>query len=49
MLERAINKYKNRGIDTVQVIEELLEFAKKNSEAGLLRLKILFFSCIILF
>jgi len=29
MLERAINEYKNRGIDTVQVIEELLELAKK--------------------
>jgi len=33
MLERAINEYKNRGIDTVQVIEELLELAKKISEA----------------
>ena len=29
MLERAINEYKNRGIDTVQVIEELIELAKK--------------------
>ncbi|WP_048172800.1 type I restriction endonuclease subunit R [Methanosarcina sp. 2.H.A.1B.4] len=33
MLERAINEYKNRGIDTVQVIEELLDLAKKISEA----------------
>lgn len=33
MLERAINEYKNRGIDTVQVIEELLALAKKISEA----------------
>ena len=33
MLERAINEYKNRGIDTVQVIEELLDLAKKLSEA----------------
>ncbi|MCC4771540.1 DUF3387 domain-containing protein [Methanosarcina sp. DH2] len=33
MLERAINEYKNRGIDTVQVIEELLNLAKKISEA----------------
>lgn len=33
MLERAINEYKNRGIDTLQVIEELLELAKKISEA----------------
>ena len=31
--ERAINEYKNRGIDTVQVIEELLDLAKKISEA----------------
>jgi type I restriction enzyme R subunit len=29
MLERAINEYKNRGIDTLQVIEELIELAKK--------------------
>ncbi len=33
MLERAINEYKNRGIDTIEVIEELLELAKKISEA----------------
>jgi type I restriction enzyme R subunit len=33
MLERAINEYKNRGIDTLQVIEELLNLAKKISEA----------------
>lgn len=33
MLERAINEYKNRCIDTVQVIEELLDLAKKTSEA----------------
>lgn len=33
MLERAINESKNRGIDTVQVIEELLALAKKISEA----------------
>jgi type I restriction enzyme R subunit len=33
MLERAINEYKNRGIDTVQVIEELIELAKKISES----------------
>jgi type I restriction enzyme, R subunit len=33
MLERAIKEYKNRGIDTVQVIEELLDLAKKISEA----------------
>ncbi len=33
MLERAINEYKNRGIDTVQVIEELLDLAKKISDA----------------
>jgi type I restriction enzyme, R subunit len=33
MLERAINEYKNRGIDTVQVIEELLDLAKKISNA----------------
>jgi type I restriction enzyme R subunit len=33
MLERAINEYKNRGIDTVQVIEELLDLAKKINEA----------------
>jgi type I restriction enzyme R subunit len=33
MLERAINEYKSRGIDTVQVIEELLDLAKKISEA----------------
>jgi type I restriction enzyme R subunit len=33
MLEQAINKYKNRDIDTVQVIEELLDLAKKISEA----------------
>lgn len=33
MLERAINENKNRSIDTVQVIEELLELAKKISEA----------------
>jgi type I restriction enzyme R subunit len=33
MLERAINEYKNRGIDTLQVIEELLALAKKISDA----------------
>lgn len=33
MLEQAINKYKNRDSDTVQVIEELLDLAKKISEA----------------
>ncbi|WP_205793690.1 type I restriction endonuclease subunit R [Methanosarcina sp. MSH10X1] len=33
MLERAINEYKSRGIDTLQVIEELLELARKISEA----------------
>lgn len=33
MLEQAINKYKSRGIDTLQVIEELLALAKKISDA----------------
>ncbi|AKB37756.1 Type I restriction-modification system, restriction subunit R [Methanosarcina siciliae C2J] len=33
MLEQAINGYKNRGIDTIQVIEELLDLAKKINEA----------------
>lgn len=33
MLERAINEYKNRGIDTVQVIEELIELARKMRDA----------------
>lgn len=32
MLERAINEYKNRGIDTVQIIEELLNLTKKINE-----------------
>lgn len=33
MLERAINEYKNKGIDTVPVIEELLDLVKNISEA----------------
>ena len=33
MLERAINRYKNKGIDTVSVIEELLDLVKNISEA----------------
>lgn len=33
MLEKSINKYKSRSIDTVQIIEELIELARKMKEA----------------
>jgi type I restriction enzyme R subunit len=34
MLERTIHRYKNRAIETVQVIEELIELAKEMREAA---------------
>ncbi|RLE32390.1 DEAD/DEAH box helicase, partial [Candidatus Acetothermia bacterium] len=33
MLERTIHRYKNRAIETVQVIEELIELAKEMRDA----------------
>jgi len=53
MLQRAVNEYKNRGIDTVQVIEELIELAKKirdsdkhNEELGLNAEEIAFYEAL---
>ncbi|QLC50059.1 type I restriction endonuclease subunit R [Methanolobus zinderi] len=53
MLQRAVNEYKNRGIDTVQVIEELIELAKKirdsdkhNEELGLNAEEIAFYDAL---
>lgn len=35
MLEKSVNKYKNRSIDNVRIIEELIELARKMREADL--------------
>jgi type I restriction enzyme R subunit len=34
MLEKAVRKYENRAVETAQIIEELIDLAKKMQEAG---------------